>query len=44
MANKKRDSRVVRQLARLGWKSKIIWECETRDAGKLAAALLRYLN
>ena len=34
--NKRRDRTRLRQLNRLGWKTMVIWECETRFPGKTA--------
>ncbi len=42
--NKARDAAAARDLARIGWKVAIIWECETRDLDELAARLHRILN
>jgi DNA mismatch endonuclease, patch repair protein len=36
MGNAERDRRQVADLERLGWKVVIIWECETKDAARLA--------
>ncbi|UEM23988.1 very short patch repair endonuclease [Skermanella mucosa] len=42
-ANAARDARVLKSLQELGWRSVVIWECETRDhdliAGRIADAL-----
>lgn len=42
-ANAARDARVLEALQELGWRSVVIWECETRDhdliAARIAAAL-----
>jgi DNA mismatch endonuclease, patch repair protein len=42
--NKARDASSVTALAGLGWKVLIIWECETRDMGKLESRLRRFLK
>ena len=42
--NKLRDARVLKALKTEGWKPLVVWECETRDAAKLAAKLARFLN
>jgi DNA mismatch endonuclease (patch repair protein) len=42
--NKKRDSRNIRELKKMGWDILIVWECETKDAGRLAQILSRYLG
>lgn len=41
-ANRKRDSRTSKALAKLGWKVIILWECETADP-IVARALLQKL-
>lgn len=38
-ANVKRDSRQINELAELGWRSVVIWECETLDLVELKARL-----
>lgn len=42
--NKARDRRNRRELARLGWRSDVIWECETKDEVKLATRLKAILS
>jgi len=42
--NRMRDAEVQKTLKAEGWKALIIWECETRDAPKLAAKLARFLG
>lgn len=42
--NRARDRRVVAQLARLGWKSLIVWECTISNNKKLEAKLARFLS
>jgi DNA mismatch endonuclease (patch repair protein) len=39
-----RDLRVNAALADLGWRSKVIWECETRDRDDVARLLRCYLD
>ena len=39
--NQRRDARNVAALKNLGWRVAAIWECETRDPGRLAVALDR---
>lgn len=41
--NVERDQQVESQLSALGWKVLIVWECELRDAEKLAGRLEREL-
>nr|WP_236884251.1 very short patch repair endonuclease [Devosia sp. A16] len=43
-ANRRRDDRKVRELQALGWKTEVIWECETRDEQRLEAKLLQLLT
>jgi DNA mismatch endonuclease (patch repair protein) len=43
-ANRGRDSRVRAALVSLGWTPAVIWECETRRAAALRAALDRALG
>lgn len=43
-ANRARDEAVLRHLADAGWRSLIIWECETRDAASVAARLKEFLD
>jgi DNA mismatch endonuclease (patch repair protein) len=40
-ANVARDDSAVKQLAALGWHVLVLWECETRDPGKVEEALHR---
>jgi DNA mismatch endonuclease (patch repair protein) len=39
LRNKRRDGKQAERLKRLGWRSVVIWECETRDPDKLTNAL-----
>lgn len=41
--NVERDIRAQRRLRRMGWRVKVIWECQTRDKDKLAGRLARFL-
>jgi DNA mismatch endonuclease (patch repair protein) len=41
--NVARDKRVKSELERMGWKVLVVWECETRDAEKLALDLQAFL-
>jgi DNA mismatch endonuclease (patch repair protein) len=41
--NRARDASVQKRLRAEGWKTLTIWECQTRDAAKLAAKLARFL-
>lgn len=43
-ANRLRDRRVVRALTRLGWRSIIVWECETREEDRLRKRLIEELR
>lgn len=42
--NKTRDRRNRRALARLGYKSIVVWECELKDAPRLRRRLVRFLK
>ena len=43
-ANQARDRRVIKNLARLGWKSLVIWECEIPNTKALEKKLKRFLS
>lgn len=43
LRNAARDRRTLRQLRRAGWKVLMVWECQLRDPGKLAARVGRFL-
>ena len=43
-ANVARDKRNQRDLHELGWKTEIVWECETIDASRLETRLRRFLD
>lgn len=40
-ANRARDRRNVRDLAAAGWRVFVVWECEARDAARLARFVTR---
>jgi DNA mismatch endonuclease Vsr len=42
--NRARDRRDLAALRALAWRALVVWECETRDAGALAARLVRFLG
>jgi DNA mismatch endonuclease (patch repair protein) len=42
--NKTRDKKNRSRLARLGWKSLVIWDCQTRDGKKLKQQLKAFLR
>lgn len=42
--NKLRDDKNLGTLTQLGWKSLIIWECETRDIVELEKRIIVFLN
>jgi DNA mismatch endonuclease, patch repair protein len=42
--NVTRDNKAVAELMSLGWVSMVVWECETRDIGALAASLSAFLR
>lgn len=41
--NRTRDRAALAALADLGWRTLVIWECETRDAAALEARLVSFL-
>lgn len=41
--NVERDIKAQRQLRRMGWRVKVIWQCQTRDEKRLTAILQRFL-
>src|SRR5580658_7972071 len=43
-ANRRRDVRKRRHLARLGWKVLVVWECELKNPNKLATKLIRGID
>lgn len=43
-ANKERDRRKLSELDNLGWRSLVVWECETKDLPALAARLRIFLE
>jgi DNA mismatch endonuclease (patch repair protein) len=42
-SNKKRDQVVVRKLVKSNWQVLVIWECETREQGKIVKKLKDFL-
>ncbi len=40
--NKARDRRNVEELADLGWRVIIVWECETKDLDRLRTRLMKF--
>lgn len=42
--NRARDERTRRELRRMGWRVLVVWECQTRDLGKLAIRLRKFLG
>lgn len=42
--NVARDARTLEALHAGGWRTLVIWECETKDAGALSARLARFLG
>jgi len=42
--NVERDAENVRRLKKAGWRSLVVWECETKTQDKLASRLLRFLG
>ncbi len=43
-SNISRDKNVIKELKKLGWKVKIIWECETKNKNTLTKAVGRFLG
>ena len=41
--NRERDAEHSRRLADLGWKTLIVWECETKDMDRLRQRLIDFL-
>jgi DNA mismatch endonuclease (patch repair protein) len=44
LKNKRRDERNERLLRKMGWRVAVVWECQTRDARRLAGRLARFLG
>lgn len=42
--NKARDTAVMRDLRKLGWKAKVIWQCEVKDTALLERKLAKFLD
>ena len=42
--NRLRDMKVARLLKESGWKSLVIWECETRGPDRIQRKIQRFLN
>lgn len=42
--NKNRDRKTIEALTVEGWRSLVVWECETRDACRLEKRLRRFLD
>lgn len=43
-ANKVRDKKAIANLDNIGWKSKILWECELQDERRVRNALVKFLG
>ncbi len=43
-ANTARDARQQKELRKLGWRSVVVWECETKRTERLAKRLARGLR
>jgi DNA mismatch endonuclease, patch repair protein len=39
-----RDKRCLKSLRNAGWKVLVLWECQTRDLGKLSVRLVKFLK
>jgi len=44
LSNVKRDKKNLRALTSSGWHVMIVWECETKDSGKLQKRIERFLK
>jgi DNA mismatch endonuclease (patch repair protein) len=44
VGNQDRDKRNLAALKRLGWRVLVIWECQTRDTGRVALRITRFLG
>ena len=42
--NRARDASALKALKQTGWRALVVWECETRETGALAAKLRRFLS
>lgn len=42
--NRQRDDAAVSELSRQGWRTLIVWECETRDPARLSERLKSFLD
>ncbi len=42
--NRRRDARKIRQLRRAGFRTCVVWQCETRDTERLRERLRRFLR
>ena len=42
--NEERDKKCRRLLAEIGWRTLVIWECETKDLGKLEERISKFLD
>lgn len=43
-ANRRRDEQTLKQLGELGWKSLVVWQCETKDPRSLLEKLWVFLQ
>lgn len=43
-ANKERDERTVNELERSGWQCFVVWQCETKDAGRTVNNIVDFLG
>jgi len=42
--NAARDKKIRRDLSKLGWKTSVIWECQTEDKHRLEDTLTRFVS
>jgi DNA mismatch endonuclease, patch repair protein len=43
-ANRERDEKKRRELATMGWRTLVVWQCELRNPGRLLSKLVRFLD
>lgn len=42
--NEERDEKCRRRLAEMGWRTLVIWECETKDLNKIEERISKFLD
>lgn len=43
-ANRHRDTKNVKELAALGWRVMVVWQCETREVDRLLGSLVAFIE